>query len=102
MRPSNKWTEVIDGKRYNCATATLIAGDDWWDGRNYERHGTNTFLFRTPKGAYFTCFLTQWQGERDRLNPVSQGDAIALYQDELTEHYENFEDAFPGVVVEDA
>jgi len=52
------------------STATLLAGDDWWDGHNWERQGRNTCLYRTPRGAYFTVTFSQWQGEGDRLDPV--------------------------------
>ncbi len=98
-------TRVIDGKRYNTETATLIAGNDWWDGHNYERSGTNLFLFRTPKGRYFTQLRTQWQGFRHddgRLEAVTEQEAIDLYVEMLREHRVEFEEAFPGVTVEEA
>jgi len=102
MRPIDA-TRVVDGKRYNTATATLIAGDDYWDGHNYERRGTNMFLFRTPKGRYFTQSRTQWQGDDDgRLEPVSVDEAINLYTHQLREHEMPFEDAFPDVEIEEA
>lgn len=44
---------IIGGKRYRTETATLIASDAYWDGHNWERAGTNTFLFRTARGNYF-------------------------------------------------
>lgn len=92
---------VINGKRYDTETATLLAGDDYWDGHNYERRGTNTFLYRTAKGAYFTVLLTQWQGQRDTLTPISQADAMELWEG-LPEHRVEFAEAFPGVTVEEA
>jgi hypothetical protein len=67
-----------------------------------ERGGRNTFLYRTPRGAYFTVNLTQWQGERDTLTPLSQKDAIELFEGTLTEHDVTYQEAFPDIVIEDA
>jgi hypothetical protein len=94
--------QIIDGKRYNTKTATLLAGNDYWDGHNFERSGRQTFLFRTANGAYFAQHLTQWQGERDRLEPLGLTDARALYEGQLTEHRVEWEEAFPGCVLEEA
>lgn len=102
MKPPENFTRIVNRKRYSTKTATLIAGDDYWDGHNFERHGRNTFLYRTPKGEYFTVTLTQWQGEQDSLTPISQDEAIALFEGRLTEHEVNYKEAFPGVIVEDA
>ena len=99
--PSN-WTEVIGGKRYDVDKATLIAGNDYWDGHNWERSGRNTFLYRTEKGNYFTANLTRWEGEKPSLTPVSMSEAIDLWENSLTEHKVEFEKAFPGAKVEDA
>lgn len=96
-----KTTEVIGGKRYSTETATLLAGDDYWDGNNYERHGRNTFLYRTPKNNYFVLNLTQWQGEADGISPLTKDEAIDLFEN-LREKRAEFEEAFPGEKVEDA
>jgi len=93
--------EVIGGKRYKTADSIEIADDAYWDGHNYERRGRNRFLFRTKNGNYFTVTRTQWQGERDTLTPLSQDDAIKVWE-ELPEHPVSFEVVFPGVQVEDA
>ena len=102
MKPPAKLMKIVDRKRYDTATATLIAHDAYWDGHNFERHGRNTFLYMTPKGSYFTVHLTQWQGERDTLNPVTQDEAIELYESSLIEHEVDYATAFPGVQVENA
>ena len=102
MRPPLELVRIVDGKRYSVATATLLAGDDWWDGHNYERYGRNTFLYRTPGGRYFAVTLTCWQGERDKLVPVLQNDAVSIYENDLPKHYVDYEDAFPGVKIVDA
>lgn len=59
-------------------------------------------MYRTPKGAYFVVCCSFWQGERDALEPVSQEEAIGLYEGPLTEHYVDYEVAFPDVAVEEA
>lgn len=98
---SGDWNEVIGGKRYNTDNADLIADDAYWDGKNYERRGRNRFLFKTQKGNYFQVQRTQWREEVERLTPLTQDEAITVWE-ELPEHHVSFEDAFPGVEVEDA
>jgi hypothetical protein len=94
-------SEVINRKRFDTDTAALVAGDDYFDGHNFERRGRNTFLFRTPKGAYFAQHLSSWQGESDTLEPLSIDEAITLFE-RLAEKRMEFEQAFPGVSVETA
>jgi CO dehydrogenase/acetyl-CoA synthase epsilon subunit len=93
--------EVIGGERYKIETATLLAGDDHWDGHNFERHGRNTFLFIGAKGSYFAQHLTLCQGEIDRLEPLSEDEAITLWET-LPEKRMDFAEAFPGVEIEEA
>jgi hypothetical protein len=102
MKPPTDLTRIIDRTRYDVSKSTLLAGDDYWDGHNFERRGRNTFLYRTPRGRYFTVTFSQWQGERDTLEPVDLDAAILLYEGELSEHYADYEAAFPGVEVIDA
>lgn len=101
MKPPSNWIEVKNGKRYDVSKATLLAGDDYWDGHNYERHGRNSFLYRTAKGNYFAIHLTRWQGEIDRLEPLTLQEAVNLFEN-LPEKRISFEQAFPSVQVEDA
>ena len=70
MQPTSM-TRIIEGKRYSTDTATLLASDAYWDGNNFERHGRNTFLYRTRKGGYFALHRTCWQGEHDTIQPLS-------------------------------
>jgi len=103
MRPLEV-SQVIGGRRYSTATATLLAGDDYWDGHNFERQGTNLFLYRTPRGAYFVQTRTSWEGSRHndgQLSPVTQDEAIGLFES-MREPRVTWEEAFPGVAVEDA
>lgn len=92
---------VINGKRYDTDKATVIADNCYWDGHNWERSGRNTFLCRTQNGNYFRVNRTCWQGERDSLTPLSEDEAVELWE-ALQEHNVEFEEAFPGRVVEDA
>lgn len=101
MHPPESMTAIVNRKRYSVATATLIAGNDYWDGHNYERHGHNTFLYRTPKGSYFAVHLTQWQGEQDRIEPLTTEEAATLYE-QLSERRLEFHEAFPDLKLEDA
>jgi len=101
MRPP-RMIRIVSRKRYNTETATLIASDAYWDGHNFERHGRNTFLYRTPNGAYFSVNLTMWQGEQDTLSPLTQEEALELYEGPLGEHEVSHVEAFPDLTVEDA
>lgn len=102
MKAPKAWVRVVNRKRYSVAASTLIADDVYWDGHNMERHGRNCFLYRTPRGAYFTVSLSQWQGEQDSLEPITEYEAMDLYEGLLTEHHVSYEEAFPNVQIEDA
>lgn len=104
MHPDMKMNQIVEGKRYNTETATLVCGDDYHDGHNWERHGTNTFLFRTPNGRYFFQRLTQWQGQSDHLSPCDVGEAMDFYEACQTNGVcrMEFEEAFPKITVEEA
>ncbi len=102
MKPPKEMTRTVGGRRYSVADAELIADDAFWDGHNFERHGRNTFLYKTKTGNYFSVTLTQWQGERDELTPLTQEEAIALYERLDDADALQFEYAFPGVKVTDA
>lgn len=102
MKAPTEFVRIVNCKRYDVSTATLLAGDDFWDGHNFERRGRNRWLYRTPGGKYFTVTFTQWQGEQDTLEPVTLEEALALYEGPLTEHRVEYAAAFPGVEVVDA
>lgn len=97
-----KMTRIVGGLRYDTSKAILLAHDRYWDGHNLERHGRNTFLYKTPKGRYFVVRLTMWQGERDTLEPVTPDEARRLYEEFLPVHEVSYEEAFPNVQVEEA
>jgi hypothetical protein len=58
-------------------------------------------LLCTHKGNYFAQFQSTWPGERDRLLPLSQDEAMRLYG-ELPKKKVGFEEAFPGLEIEEA
>ena len=93
--------EVVAGKRYRTETAQLLASDSYLDGGSYERAGRNTFLFCTPNGNYFMQHQTSWERERDCLSPLPRDEALRLFT-ELPAKLVDFEEAFPGIEVEDA
>jgi hypothetical protein len=98
MHPPETWTQVIQGKRYSIKTATLLASNEYWDGHNFERSGTNTHLWMTPKGAFFSTLMTQWQGERDYMTPLTREAARELFETLP----ERCVECLPGDEVEDA
>jgi len=100
MKPRSM-TAVVDRKRYSTKTSTVIASNAYWDGNNWERSGRNTYLYRTKNNNYFACYLTCWQGERDSIQPLTEDEAIDLWES-LPEKETDFEEAFPGVTVEEA
>lgn len=101
MHPSKSMSRVVGGKRYAVATSKLIADDERWDGSNWERHCRNTFLYKTKGGAFFRVDLTQWQGERDTIEPLDIDEAKALYEYLDDPDAIPYEEAFDEVV-EDA
>ena len=96
-----KMKQIIGRTVYDTERATLLTGNDYWDGHNFERSGTNTYLYRGFNGRYFTVYLTQWEGEPDHIEPLSQSEAIDMYED-LRETREDFDVAFPGVELKEA
>jgi hypothetical protein len=92
--------QIIEGKRYDTTTATLVASDHYWDGSNYHRRGRNTYLYKTKKGRFFLKHATLWQGERDYLEAIGPKAAKSYYE-ELPEHNLDYETAF-GEALEEA
>jgi len=101
MKPLEDFVQIVNRKRYSTRTATLLAGNDYWDGHNFERHGRNSFLFRSPRGAYFVLHQTTWQGEHTGIRPLTTDEAADLWE-RLPERRVDFEDAFLGMTLEDA
>ena len=85
--------QVDDGKLYDTEKADLVASDRYWDGSNFERSGRNTYLYKTAKGNFFLHHTTQWQGERESIEPVSIEEAKEYFE-RLPEHELEYEAAF--------
>jgi len=102
MRSPTEFVRIIDRTRYDTTRATLLASDAYWDGHNFERHGRNQFLYKTPRGAFFLVTLTRWQDERDSLEPIGEDAAIELFEGVLPHHEVTYEEAFPDAQVLEA
>ncbi|MEW6243329.1 MAG: hypothetical protein AB1497_03520 [Bacillota bacterium] len=85
--------QIIGGKVYDTEKARLVSSDHYWDGSNWERSGRNTFLYKRAKGNFFLHCTTRWQGERDRIQPVSKEEAKYWFE-QLPEHELEYEDVF--------
>ncbi len=92
--PKVDMCEVYDGFVYRVATSDLLAHDWWWDGRSWQRHFRNVFLYRTRAGRYFVVRLSFWEGEPNTLEPLSREEARALYE-QLPVWEVGPEEAFP-------
>lgn len=90
--------KVIGGIRYNTDTATPLADNE---GGGPNRPNRTTTVYRGKAGGYFAYYWTCWQGEVSNIEPLSQDEAVELYE---SLPYQNvpFEEAFPGVEVRDA
>lgn len=97
----HKMTQIINGKRYNTETATLIASNEYWDGSKYERGGTNCHLYQSANGNYFVGYSTCWQGCMSYIEVISKAQAMRLYE-ELPEHECEYEEAFPSCTAKEA
>ena len=102
MKPTTDFVRIVGGRRYSVRTATLVASDLFWGGHDARFHRCNTWLYRTPRGAFFAVRRTQGQGEQDTLTPVSREEALELYQGTLSVHELPYEEVFPDAGVEDA
>lgn len=91
---------IINGKVYDTETADLVASDRYWDGHNFERHGRNTYLYKTKKGNFFLHRTTLWQGELDTIEPVTVEEAKYWYE-QLPKQEMDYGQAF-GVRPEEA
>ena len=93
--------QIINRKRYDTKTATLLASNYFSDGSNRLPGGHGTALYRTPKGAYFFHHETLWAGSHDTIEPCSEDEAIQFHETARNQETD-YELAFPDVDVEDA
>ena len=96
--------EIVAGVRYRVRDAALLAHDGQYDMAAVEcatPARVAIFLFRGVNGHYFTLRLTDWQDERDALEPVTLEGAMGRYR-RLPVKVLTWEEAFPTVPVQDA
>ena len=92
---------IVEGKRYRTEGAELLASDVNSASPSKEQVGRNTFLYRTSKGGYFMQHQTTWVGEQDSLTPLGREEAFRVFT-ELPAKMMEYEEAVPGVKIEDA
>lgn len=85
--------QIIDGKLYDTETADLVASGLYWDGRKWQRHGGNTYLYKTKNGAFFLHRTTIWRGEGASIEVVSVDKAREWYE-RLPESKMSYSEAF--------
>ncbi len=98
-----KMIKVINGRRYNTKTATVIASNEFWGDSNHERGGTNRHLYKTRNGNFFEVLSTCLEDARKyyhprihyTLEPLTLAQARVRYQ-ELRKKEVPFEEAFPA------
>ena len=83
---------VIDGKRYNTETATLIA--------SRTTTGCGSHLYRTRHGAYFVAHSTIWEGSRDSIEIFSEANAVDFWN--AHEQEVDLCTAFPNIDIVEA
>lgn len=93
--------QIKNGKIYDTKKADLIASDRYWDQSNFHRGGRNKYLYKTKKGNYFLHLETNWQGELDEIETITQQEAVQQYEQLQVKEVE-FKEAFPGVELVEA
>lgn len=93
--------KIIGGRRYNTETSTLLADNEYADNSNRLQKGRGTYLYRTPRNAYFKAIVTIWQNEQNSITPLTIEEAQELYE-RLPNQYLEYEDAFFTTVEEAA
>ena len=72
--------QIIAGKTYNTKTATLICSNEYWDGSNFERGGSNIHMYKSPKGKFFFGHSSMWEGSRPYIELVNESGAKEFYE----------------------
>jgi hypothetical protein len=77
--------QIVNGTLYDTEKAQLVACSEW-------QYGRRIMLYKSAKGNFFAAYLTQWEGERDVIEPINIAEAKAFYE-RLTPQM-NFVEAF--------
>ena len=87
----------VNGKKYSAQNSTLLADDTLiMRHRRRDERGRGKFLYRdNNSGEYFLLTVTIVRGEKDSLRPITQAEALQLFDYSLLTHYALFVDAFP-------
>ncbi|MFH1060433.1 MAG: hypothetical protein V1797_17355 [Pseudomonadota bacterium] len=81
--------------RRHLQRADLLAGDDYWDGRGWDRHGRNQFLLRAADGCYILHQRSRWPQEEDGRNEqISVWEARCIFAN-LPNRRVKLSEAFP-------
>ncbi len=100
MKPS-PMIRVYDKLIWDTTKAEIVASNAYFDGKNYEREGTNTFLMRTQNGRFFLQFNNANDGNKSYLKPLSDDEAMTLFH-ELEVKEKKFNELWEGVTLKDA
>lgn len=73
--------QIINSKVYSTATAEEIASDNYSDSSNRLNRGRGTTLYKTKKGAFFALHETCWQGEHDKIEPLTIPQAKEYFEE---------------------
>lgn len=85
---------IVGGKKYDTDKAVCIASNEYrFNPANRLNNGRATLLFKTEKGNFFAFHETCWQGESDRISPLTIDDARTLFEN-LEGEYDNWPSEF--------
>jgi len=75
---------------------------DFYDGRNYSCGGVGRHLGigKLKNGKWYVCYGTQWQGERDYAEVISESTAKKLCLQHNPDIYETLFDEKPEILSE--
>lgn len=73
--------KIINGKKYDTNTAAYLF-------ESYRGVGCWGELYRKDNGEFFVAHITQWEGQSDWIEPISESEAKELIGQEDGDMYE--------------
>ena len=73
--------KIINGKKYDTNTAGYLF-------ETYRGVGNWGELYRKNNGEFFVAHITQWEGQSDWIEPISEDEAKELIGNEDGDKYE--------------
>lgn len=73
--------KIINGRKYDTNTATRLF-------ETYSGVGCSGKLYRKNNGEFFVAHLTQWDGQSDWIEPISESEAKELIGEKDGDMYE--------------